>query len=181
MTTSRELTPQVVAEPVIANNEAQTTAKPDTTSFNLDQFFEKVKIGAMTGSLSTTMTFATTDRPLAHAIKASADATQPVYGIKWFLQQMCKGNFAPLWQNSLYVQAYRAHWQHPLKGYPVALLNSGLKNVVFFPAKYVCTYTLNNMSSNEQLANNYAAFLAGMMTIYLTSPLAVIKTRLMTD
>ncbi|HAT8622947.1 hypothetical protein SDA16_03535 [Legionella pneumophila serogroup 1] len=160
----------------------KTIPGPDVKPFNKEEFSENVAKGAIVGATSTTMTFGLFDKPLAIATKASSEVVQhPWRGIKNLFAGALNGNFSTSWNNSLYVQAYRAYLEHPVKGYPVALLNSCLKNVVFFPAKYGSERALYALSGNEQQAKNYSGFVAGLMTVYLTAPVSVVKARLMTN
>ncbi|STX28860.1 Mitochondrial carrier protein [Legionella beliardensis] len=142
-------------------------------SFNVEKFTEQVVKGAIVGSISTTATFFGIDKPLAHATKAAAE--------KNYFHFPNPKNFLLSWNNSLYVNAYRATWQHPVKGYSMALFNSCMKNIVLFPTKYVTEKVIYTLTSSEEAAKNYSGFLAGMFTVYGTTPISVLKTRMMTN
>lgn len=154
----------------------------ESKTFNWKEFKENVLKGAVIGATSTTTTFSFIDKPLAHATKAVAESFKyKAQGIKQVMQHAVQGNYSQIWGNSLYAQAYRAAWVHPIKGYPIALVNSCMKNIVLFPALYAFENALNSQLANKESAKNYSGFLAGLATVYLTTPISVIKARMMTN
>ncbi|ARB94006.1 hypothetical protein [Legionella longbeachae] len=150
--------------------------------FNQEEFKENVLKGAVIGATSTTTTFCLMDKPLAQATKSVAENSKfQSQGLRWFGQQLIQANYARIWNNSLYTHAYRAAWVHPFKGYPIALLNSCIKNTVLFPAIYLSEKALNSQLTDSENAKKYSGFLGGLATVYITTPISVIKTRMMTD
>lgn len=159
-----------------------TSTSSESKTFNQDKFKENALKGAVIGATSTTTTFALIDRPLVQATKSVAEYSKfQAQSVKWFTQQIVQANYTQVWNNSLYVQAYRGAWMHPFKGYPIALLNSCIKNIVLFPAIYVSEKALDSQLANKEQAKNYSGFMAGLATVYITTPISVIKTRMMTD
>lgn len=157
-----------------------SSTSSDSKTFNQEEFKENVLKGAVIGATSTTATFSLIDKPLSQAIKSVAESYK-AQGFKQLTQNIVQANYSQIWNNSLYVQAYRNAWVHPIKGYPVALLNSCMKNIVLFPALYVFENALNSQLANKENAKNYSGFLAGLTTVYITTPISVIKARMMTN
>lgn len=159
-----------------SENEIVSTTK--SKPFNSKEFTENVIKGAVIGSVSTTMTFGLIDKPLAYATKTAATGSQSIGKLAW---EFSSSFFSSLWNRSTYVEAYRNCWQHPVKGYPIALVNSCMKNVVLLPTKYVAEKMLNSVSTDEQVGKNYSGFFAGIATVYITTPISVLKARMMTN
>ncbi|VEB35602.1 Mitochondrial carrier protein [Legionella sainthelensi] len=150
--------------------------------FNQEEFKENVLKGAVIGATSTTATFGLMDKPLAQATKSVAESSKfHSQGLRWVTQQVIQANYAQIWNNSLYAHAYRAAWIHPFKGYPIALFNSCMKNTVLFPAIYLSEKALHSQLADAENAKKYSGFLGGLATVYITTPVSVIKTRMMTD
>lgn len=160
---------------------SKTRSTTELKPFDSKEFKEKVGQGIVIGTASTTMTFTFMDKPLAHATKAAADGNFVRQSTGWFVRQILCGNYAATWNNSLYGQAYQATLQHPIKGFPVALLNSWSKNAVLFPVKYASENVYYSFSSDDKYAQLITGFSAGALTVYLTAPIAVVKARMMTN
>lgn len=155
--------------------------KSESKTFNTEEFTRNVFKGAVIGAVSTTSTFGLIDKPLAYATKAVSEGGNPFRGFGFFAQQVKTGNFTGLLNNSLYAEAYRSTLQHPLKGYPIALLNSAIKNVVLLPMKYLAENVIGSLSSDGETGKSYAGFFAGLSTVYVTTPISVLKARMMTN
>ncbi|KTD55681.1 hypothetical protein Lsan_3233 [Legionella santicrucis] len=160
------------------DNSTFSNSKP----FNQEEFKENVLKGAVIGATSTTTTFGLIDKPLAQATKSVAENSKfHSQSFKWFTQQAIQANYTQIWNNSVYARAYRAAWIYPFKGYPIALLNSCMKNTVLFPAIYLSEKALNTQLTDMENAKKYSGFLGGLATVYITTPISVIKARMMTN
>ncbi|WED42683.1 hypothetical protein [Legionella cardiaca] len=159
-------------------HEKKEIVTSESKSFNVAEFIDNVKKGAVIGGVSTAATFMLIDKPLGYATKAVVQKTQTsTFG---FFQHMMHGNLSVWWKNSPYVQAYYTTLKHPVSGFPVALLNSGAKNAVFFPMKYFTEEMLRVVWPNDEMAR-YSGFFTGVETVYLTAPISVLKARMMTN
>lgn len=74
-----------------------------------------------------------------------------------------------------FYQAFRIAFASPFSGYIPGIISASCKNIFMFPAKSFFQYHLDRINPNSLFNNELSGFFAGILTVYATSPMSVIK------
>lgn len=113
-------------------------------------YWKAIFTGMMVGPVSSTLTF-------------------PIDKVSFAYQTM-HGQASPTFR-----QALMTAFRNPFSGYFPGILNSSLKNIFMFPAKAFFEHQLNLVNPQSSFNNKLSGFFAGILTVYITSPISVIK------
>ncbi|MBX3709108.1 MAG: hypothetical protein KIT56_00660 [Gammaproteobacteria bacterium] len=72
-------------------------------------------------------------------------------------------------------EAFKVAFRKPFNGYFPGVLNSACKNIFLFPAKAFFERQLEAIPIAPQTNKKLSAFFAGLFTVYVSSPISVIK------
>jgi hypothetical protein len=127
----------------------QPQKQPQSSDF-YNYYMKSIFTGLLVGPISSTLTF-------------------PIDKIA-FVYQTWHGAGSP----SLSTAAKQA-FRHPLNGYFPGIFNSACKNLFMFPAKAFFTRQLETHNPKGSFNKEISGFLAGLLTVYVMSPISVIK------
>ncbi|VVC76111.1 hypothetical protein AQUSIP_14160 [Aquicella siphonis] len=113
-------------------------------------YMKAIFTGLMVGPVSSTLTF-------------------PVDKIAFAYQTM-HGHASPSFSLAL-----STAFRKPFSGYFPGIVNASLKNIFMFPAKAFFEQRLQEINPDSAFNPKLAGFFAGILTVYVTSPVSVIK------
>lgn len=115
-----------------------------------DYYMKSVMTGLIVGPVSATMTF-------------------PVDKVGFVYQTLSKHS------SPSFFEAFKIAFRHPFSGYIPGVVSAASKNIIMFPTKSFIEYEIERLNPYGAFNKNIAAFFAGIASVYLNSPIAVIK------